>query len=178
MQDKSGLKYQFPDEVQRILPLHRVVGSIRRRGLAGYTEDLCQELVIAIQAAQARGVDVDIGYAFAILRNLIRKLYRKIETERIHLGRYGKQCNLKPDFPNPHEAVTRIEQHNRALDLLKRWPKQDQTIFVLYAIERFTFQKIADMLHRPETTVRLKYHEIVKGIGRLMQNDSDVNRGV
>ncbi|MCK5172039.1 MAG: hypothetical protein KAR47_01525, partial [Planctomycetes bacterium] len=96
----------------------------------------------------------------------------------IHSERYGKQCNLKPDFPNPQEISSQKEQYGRVLDLLKRWPKQDQMIVILYGIEGFTYQKTADMLHRPETTVRLKYQEIVKEIGRLIQNDSDADHGV
>jgi RNA polymerase sigma factor (sigma-70 family) len=175
MQNNIDPKYQFPGEVEQIISLHRVVSAIQSRGLKEYTEDLCQNLVTAIEAAQAKGVDVDDRYAFGILRNLIRKWFRKRKIDIEHLERYSKQRSLKPDYLNPKENLVRIEQCDLALDLLKRWSKQDQTIVVLRAIEGLAFQKIADLLNRPETTVRLKYHEIVKEIGRLMQNDSDAD---
>jgi RNA polymerase sigma-70 factor (ECF subfamily) len=123
----------------------RVLRLLRRLGVpAGDIEDVCQDVFVVLYQRwnEFRG-DSQLGtfiYGIA-LRKAIAHRRRKHVRDSVALS---EEQHLPASAPEQHTLLERTEGRALLVDLLAKLPDSQRELFVLYELERFSMQEIAD----------------------------------
>ena len=163
--------YQFPDWVKRIIPPNQVLSFIKRHRMETFAEPICQQLLMALEKARVQNKDITSYYAYAILRNIIYKLWKK-QNQKDKIESI-KQLDDNSVHNNPIDELIKNEQLDFLLDLISRLDKNEKNIVQLRMYRGLTYEQIASIMGKSESSVRLKYSKIFNRLKKLMINQFD-----
>jgi len=163
--------YQFPDWIEKIVPCNQVLSYIKSYHMEKLAEDICQQLLMALENAKVRDKEITSYYAYKALRNIIYKIW---------WGQIKEQSKIKSVKPlddlihdNPLGKLIKDEQIEFLLDLISHLDKSEKQILKLRASRGLTYKQIASAMDKSESAVRLKYSEVFNQLKKLMMNQFD-----
>jgi RNA polymerase sigma-70 factor (ECF subfamily) len=128
----------------------RVLRLLRRLGVpAGDIEDVCQEVFVVLYQRwhEFRGDSQLSTFIYGIaLRKALSHRRRKHVRDSVALS---EEQHLPASAPEQQALLERSEDRALLVDLLAALPDQQRELFVLYELERFSMQEIADAQSLP-----------------------------
>ncbi len=148
------------------LPLYVYVFELARDEQTSL--DLVQETFIAA-ARHIGSLRDDQGFGswlFGIAHQKCLQLWRKQRRVEVPLEEL-------PDLPTdtedtPDELLIREEDEQRVLALLERLPVEQRSALLLYSVEDFSLQEIAEIAGVPVGTVKSRLHHAKRAMRKLL----------
>lgn len=138
--------------------IYRMVNSTEE------AEDLAQETFVAVY--QKLGTLKDNSkfepWLFRIARNFVYQRYRTRSPSTVSidaLDENGQQVTQLVDTrKNPDEAFQSVELEDVVADVIKELPEKYKEVFVLSALQRLSYQEIAEIVGRSLPSVKTDIH--------------------
>jgi len=138
--------------------IYRMVGSVEE------AEDLTQETFVAVykKLESLKNNDKFEPWLFRIARNFVYQHYRARSPISVPIDALDEDghpiTQLIDQRKNPDEAFTSQELEDVVQNEINNLPEKYREVFVLSAIQRLSYQKIADITNRSLPSVKTDIH--------------------
>ncbi len=138
--------------------IYRMVNSVEE------AEDLTQDTFVAVyqKLGSLKNNRKFEPWLFRIARNFVYQRYRTrtpaaVSIDALHED--GQQVIQLPDVrKNPDEAYQTRELENIVADAIAHLPEKYREVFILSALQRFSYRQIADIVGRSLPSVKTDIH--------------------
>jgi RNA polymerase sigma-70 factor, ECF subfamily len=172
----DGARLDF-DEVYRRW-FHEVSRWVRAfGGLEADVDDLSQEVFMVVRRKLP---DFDgsnlAGWLYRISHNTVRQHRRRAWVRRFFPSPAGYLEQIVDDAPDPAQEAERKDAQRLLSLALSRLSDAQRTVFILYEIEGYSGEEIAQLEGAPVNTVYTRLHyarkEFAKQVAKLMGKNS------
>ena len=139
----------------------------RVSGLAHYSDDVAQEVCIALLSAIPRYQDRGRPFASFVFGIAAHKVADTLRVAgRVETVPTDTVPEQPDEGPGPEESAVRVIEAQRARDLLDELPEQQRRLLVMRVITGLTADETGNLLGMSAGAVRVAQHRAIAQIGR------------
>lgn len=134
-----------------------------------FEDDILQELTLRLFVAKKHEKDINVYFAYKVLRNILNDLHNKIARDRNKKNNFQRSKFAEGNTSKekgPLALTIDKEQFEKINHLMDRLDRNDRMVLTLRHFDGYSFKEIANVLrYKNEGGARMRYNRIIKQLG-------------
>ncbi|MBW7991914.1 MAG: sigma-70 family RNA polymerase sigma factor [Planctomycetes bacterium] len=159
--DRFQLK--FPLWLEDILPVQSAMSYVRSRSSRNSdVDDILNLALERLRKSRCRGVQINKGYVFTTLRNLVIDRNKKLKSERDKRSESEESRLHRPSKEIVSKNSNDDEKSKWVFEAINQFDLRGRVIVKLrcHPLYKFTFKEIGDIIGYSESTARTEFKNI------------------